>query len=151
MVNYIDLTNAFVATLQAIPQLVADLANGADSIIGYIDMQPTHNTVAATIYSQPPGTVLVVWEETVLSEGDMSMWLHRVRFYLRAQRDQSVYTIIDDLIDGVPVPGDGQRWHYCPVMAGLDPTEVRRIARETDPEQIDIIVIETETRETGDA
>jgi hypothetical protein len=152
MLSYIDLTNAMVAMLQAIPQLVADLANQSpDSIIGYIDVQPTRNTVAAAIYSQPPGTVIVVWDETMLTEGEMSMWLHRVKFYLRAQRDQSVYTLIEDIMNGAPVPGDGQRWRYCPVMAGLDPTQVMRIARETDPEQIDIIVIETETKETGDA
>jgi hypothetical protein len=81
----------------------------------------------------------------------MSRWLHRVEFYIRPQRGQTTYQIIDDIMRGVPDPGDGMRWYFCPVMAGVDPTEVRQLMRESDPEQIDYWTIQTETKEIGDA
>jgi hypothetical protein len=50
----------------------------------------------------------------------------------------------------VPDPGDTQRWHYCPIMPGVIRTVIANVKRETDPEQIDLFVIETETQESGD-
>lgn len=152
MVSFEALTNAMVNTLRLIPQLVADLdGQSPDSIIPYIDVQPKRNAVRAAIYGQKPGTVLAVWQESIIEEGDMEGYLHRIELYLRAQRDQSVYTLVTDIVNGVPDPGDGLRWIRCPVMEGVLPTTLPRIARETDAEQIDLIVIYTETKETGDA
>jgi len=151
MISYIDLTCAFVERLRQIPQLVADLDQASpDSIVGYIDLQPKRNSFSAAVYGQKAGTVLVAWQETMLPDGEMARWIHRVNFYVKAQNDQSLYVLVKDIESGVPYPGCGLKWWQCPLAQGLDPTEIRRVARDADTEQIDMIVIETETRETGD-
>jgi len=150
MVSYLDLTNAMVDALRRIPELVADLdPPDPASIIGYIDSNPP-NSLALARYQQKGGTVLVAVTETILAEGEMAWWVHRVEFTVRPQRLQSTYKIVDDIMRGVPNPGDGERWYRCPVMAGLDPTQIMRLARDSDTEQIDFWTIETETKETGD-
>jgi hypothetical protein len=151
LVNFIDLTNAMVATLQAIPGLLADLEEASpESVIGYIDNNPKRNSVSNAIYRQRPGTVLVVWQETTFNQGGMEPWSHRIELYVRAMSGASAMTLIDDIVNGIPDPGDGQRWHYCPIMAGLLPTNITGIARLIDEEGIDYFVIQTETPETGD-
>ena len=153
MVNLEDLTNALVDALRRIPQLVADLEPPQpDSIMPYIDYNPDRQNLEAAKYSKfRPVMVVVAAIETVQTQGEMGRWLHRVEFYLRPQKGQTTYRIIDDIMKGVPNPGDGQRWYRCPVMDGVDPTSVMALTRVTDPEQIDFWVIQTETQETGDA
>jgi hypothetical protein len=152
LVDLIALTNAFVDTLRLIPQLVADLDQGSpDSIVPYIDVNPQRNSWTAAIYQMKPGTVMVIWQETLLTEGEMSAWMHRVQFCVRAQRGASAMTLLNDIVNGVPDPGNTLRWRFCPVMDGVLPTNVTEIARLTDEEGIDYFVITTETRETGDA
>ena len=141
-----------VATQQGIPDLVAALSEGSpDSILGYVDENPKRNSVSNAIYRQRPGTVLVVWQETQLNEGQMEPWIHRIELYARAAPGASAMTLIDLIVNGVPDPGDGLRWRYCPIMAGLLPTQVKTIARLIDEEGIDYFVLQTETPETGDA
>jgi len=153
MVDLIEFTNAMVSKLRAIPPLVAALdPPQPDSIFGYIDIQPTFNQVEAAKYSQRPGSVMVVWNQASLVAGDGGIPLrtHFASLYLRAQRGQSPYTLAHLIDVGVPVPGDTQRWHYCAIMPGVIRTILQDIKRETDPEHIDLFVIETETPESGD-
>lgn len=151
MVNLIDLTNAMAATLQSIPTLVADLDEASpDSIIPYIDVNPKRNSLALETYRQRPGTVLVSWVETMLNEGEAEPWTHRIDIYVRAMPGESAMVLIHDITEGVPVPGDGLRWRYCPILDGLLPTAINRIARVPDEEGIDYFVLETSTNETGD-
>ena len=94
---------------------------------------------------------LVVWQETTFNAGNMEPWSHRIELYVRAMTGASAMTLIDDIVNGIPPdPGDGLRWHYCPIMAGLLPTNITGIARLIDEEGIDYFVIQTETPETGD-
>ena len=153
MVDLVAFTNAMVSTLRAIPELVAAL-DPADpaSIYGYVDQQPTFNSVAAAKYGQKPGSVMAVWNEAplVTSQGGIIIRQHAASLYLRAQRLQSPYTLAHLITNGVPNPGDGQLWHYCPIMAGVERTILETVKRETDPEQVDLFVIETLTPEIGD-
>jgi hypothetical protein len=152
MVSLADLTNAIVDALRRIQPLVADLEPPVPaSIIAYIDSNPVRQNLESAKYSMAPGTVVVAAVESIQTEGEMARWLHRVEFYVRPQKGQTTFKIIDDIMRGVPDPGDGQRWYFCPVMAGVDPTSVMLLTRVSDPEQIDYWTIQTETKETGDA
>jgi len=150
MINLTALTDAFTDTLQRIPQLVGDLANADPaSIIGYAPTGAIENQASETIYGQLPGTVLVMWKETRY-EGGINPWTHTFCFYVRSMRGQPGYTLIDDIMNGVPNPGDGQRWRRCAVMPGVDPTDVTEITSPIDEEGIDYFTIMTETKEIGD-
>jgi hypothetical protein len=140
-----------VSTLRSIPELVTMLGGDPAAVDGYIDRNPDRNSVAAAIYQMKPGSVLVGWLETFLTQGEMEGWLHRVVIFVRAARGESSLDLIAAIVNGVPDPGDGQRWRYCPIMAGVLPTNVVEIARPTDEEGIDYFSITTETKETGDA
>ena len=151
MVNLIELTTAMVATFQKIPPLVALLDQGAASIVGYIDENPLKNSTSKAVYQMAAGSLLVVWIGTSIEASDaMLAWSHVIQIYIRAQRGASALTIINALIDGVPVPGDGLRWRYCPILDGTLPTEVRDTARLVDEEGIDYFVVTTVTQETSD-
>jgi hypothetical protein len=149
MIKLSDLVNAMAQTLTNIPALVADLSS-VDPVLAYIDFNPTSNSVEKAIYQMQPGQLLVVWVETALVVETMSKWSHRVEICLRAMRDHSDYDLIDQILNGVPVPGDGLIWRLCPIMPGVLPTDVLGIARRTDSEGVDYAVIQTETAETGD-
>jgi hypothetical protein len=149
MVSLIDLVNAMAETLGNIPEVLAALAP-ADPIQAYIDMNPTSNAVDKAIYQMQPGQLLVVWIETRLERAEMSKWVHTVEICLRSMRDNSDLDLINLIMAGVPVPGDGMVWRNCPVMPGLLPTEISAISRRTDTEGVDYGVILTDTAETGD-
>lgn len=152
MVSLTDLTNAMVETFQAIPEVVALLDQGAASVLAHIDENPTKNSISKAIYQMPAGSLLVVWNGTVieLAVTNMLAWAHVLQVYVRAKRGASALPLINALIDGIPIPGDGQRWRYCPILDGCLPTDVRDIARLIDEEGIDYYVTTTVTQETGD-
>lgn len=149
MIKLADLVNAMAQTLANIPELVADLA-AVKPVQAYIDFNPTSNSVEKAIYQMQPGQLLVIWTDTVLTMEAMSKWSHHVEICLRAMRDHSDYDLIDQILNGIPVPGDGLIWRMCPIMPGVLPTDVTGISRRTDSEGVDYAVIETETAETGD-
>lgn len=150
MVNFIDLTNAIVDTLALIPELVAALGGDAANIVAYIDRNPEPNSVSLAIYRQKPGSILVVWQETLLTQGEMEAWQHQFVIFVRAARGASPLDLIHLIVNGVPVPGDGLRWLYCPVMPGVLPTNITDITRPADTEGIDYHSIVCEIKETGD-
>jgi hypothetical protein len=152
VVSFIALTEATVTTFRNIPELVALLADGnPDNISGYIDLNPDKNSTSKAVYQMPPGTVLVIWEDTTFDPAAMGPWLHRFTYFVRARRGASALEVMHTLVDGVPNPGDGLRWRFCPLVPGVLPANVTRIGRVQDEEGIDYHVIETEIQETGDA
>jgi hypothetical protein len=142
-----------VTTFQAVPEVVALLDQGAASVVGYIDQNPERNSMSKAIYQMPAGSILVVWSGTTLESNADSMlgWAHMLQIYVRAKRGASALDLINALMDGVPVPGDGMRWRYCPILDGCLPTEVRDVSRLMDTEGIDYYAATTITVETGDA
>jgi hypothetical protein len=150
LVSLIEFTDAMVGALRGIPELV-ELLGDPSAIDGYIDQNPGRNAIGAAIYAMKPGSVLVAWQETFLAQGEMEGWLHRYVIFVRAARGGSSLDLILAIVNGVPVPGDGQRWRYCPLMVGVLPTNVVEISRPIDQEGIDYFSIMTETKETGDA
>jgi hypothetical protein len=151
LVNLIELTNAIVDKLVLIPDLVAALAGDTANIIPYIDENPNLNSVSLALYKQKPGSVMVIWQETLLTQGDMEAWMHQFVIFVRAVRGASPLDLIDKIINGIPVPGDGLRWRYCPVMPGVLPANITDITRPSDTEGIDYHSIVMEIKETGDA
>jgi hypothetical protein len=77
--------------------------------------------------------------------------MHRFQFFVRAQRGASALDLINLIVDGVPNPGDGLRWRYCPVMAGVLPAVISSINRPIDEEGIDYFSLTVDTTETGDS
>lgn len=153
MVDLTAFTNGMVEVLRRIPELIAELSPSVpESVMGYIDIQPGQNAVASAIYGQRPGSVLVVWRDAMMTvgSGGIANMAHHADLYVRAQRNQSPFRIIHAVTNGVPDPGDGQRWYVCPWLDGLQRTEILTVERETDTEQIDLMVIRTETYEQGD-
>lgn len=149
MVNLVDLTNAMADTLANVPELAAALAP-VDPVRAYIDMNPNDNQVDQAIYEMQPGQLLVIWTDSALQRGEMTRWLHTVEICVRAPSGASNLDLINLILGGVPVPGDGMIWRNCPIMPGLYPTEIAAISRRTDTEGVDYGVIITETAETGD-
>jgi hypothetical protein len=152
VVSFTGITSAMVDTFQRIPELVAMLDQGTASIIGYIDENPVKNSMSKAIYQMPAGSLLVVWNGTTLESGADSMlgWAHMLQVFVRAKRGGSALAVMNALVDGIPVPGDGQRWRYCPILDNCLPTEVRDLSRLIDEEGIDYYVVTTITQETGD-
>jgi len=148
MSRLIDITNAMAAKLGDIPELVAALAP-VDPIQAYIDQSPVRNSTDQAIYQMQPGQLLVLWRDTVSATGEMSRYLHTVEICLRASKGDSDLDLIDLILTGVPVPGDGLPWFYCPLLPNLYPTEITRLGRATDTEGVDYSVITTETAEVA--
>jgi hypothetical protein len=151
VIDLIALTEAMVTAFRNIPELVAALDGKAENIASYIDVNPDKNSVAKAIYQMPPGSVLVIWQETLFAAAEIGAWLHRYQYFVRARRGATALDVINKLVNGVPNPGDGLRWRFCPLLLGVLPTNITEIARITDEEGIDYFAITTETQETGDA
>jgi hypothetical protein len=143
------MVTALADKLGNIQNVVAMLAP-LDPIVAYIDNNPVANSIEKALYQMQPGQVLVMWTETRMTIGEMARWSHLMEICIRALPDQSDLEIVDAIMAGIPVPGDGMIWRNCPIMAGLLPTDVTAIERRTDSEGVDYAVIMTETAETGD-
>jgi hypothetical protein len=151
LVDLIILANAQVDAFRRIPELVAALGGNPELISAYIDRNPDYNSWSQAVYQMPPGSILVIWQETLFAEGEMEAWTHRFQYFIRARRGDSALTLVEVLVNGVPDPGDGMRWRFCPLMDGVLPTQITEIARLTDSEGIDYYAVTTATNETGDA
>lgn len=151
MVDLTLLTTAMVDTFRKIPELVAALNGAPEAIFGYYDLNPDRNSLTNAVYTQPPGSILVAWTETAFAEEEIGCWLHAYGYYVRAPRKGSPIALITALVNGIPMPGDGLIWRFCPVMDGVLPTQIINISRIPDAEGIDYYVVTTETKETGDA
>jgi hypothetical protein len=149
MINIADLVNGMATTFQNIPELVAVLAP-VNPVIAYIDFNPTRNSLSKALYQMQPGQVLVAWTETIYQVDEMTAWSHLVQVAIRPLREHSDFEVIDQIMNGVPQPGDGLVWRRCPLIDGVLPTNVTNIRRETDTEGVDYTVLNTETLETGD-
>jgi hypothetical protein len=147
MINPNDLVRAMVLRLTDIPELVAKLAP-VTPIAGFLDNHPA--SLSKATYQMQPGSVLVAWEETHFREGDTQPWSHVLEIYVRALKGQSSLDVAVLIVNGVPVPGDGLPWRFCPLMPGVLPTIVEPVTRTPDAEFIDFVTISTETLETGD-
>lgn len=150
MVSLIEITMAMVTTLQKIPELIALLEQGHAGIVPYIDENPIRNSISKAVYQMPAGSILVVWSGTTIEASAMEGWVHVIQIFMRAARGGSALAIIDALMEGIPVPGDGLRWRYCPIMDGVLPTMVKDVVRLIDEEGIDYFVATTATQEIGD-
>jgi hypothetical protein len=154
MVDYIQLVNTLTTTLRTIPELVQELPNAdPNRIVAYIDRNPVMNTLTNTIYEMKSGIILVTWEATRINdqENDAGMWVHKLIVYCRSDTGKSALDMVKLVIDGIPNPGDGQRWRNCAIMAGVLPVKITEALRTPDREGIDFYPVEMEFKETGDA
>jgi hypothetical protein len=149
MIDLIALTDAITGTLRDIPSLVAELGGVPEGIYGYIDETPAKNSLAKAVYQMPPGTVLVAWIDSGLSEGDMTGFIHRFNFHVKAVKGESPLALIKLIVDGTAV-GDDLRWRYTCVLPGIMPAELVTISRNTDSEGIDYPIIQMLFQEASD-
>lgn len=150
MIDLKTLTGATVDTFRAIPELVAILSD-PERIEGYFYEGASQNKLQHTVDHTAPGSLLVAWVETVANESNNGWWLHRFHYILRGVTGGSPLDLLTALLNGVPNPGDGQRWRLCGFMDGLDPARILEISRQPDQEGIDYIQVTAEILETGDA
>jgi|AmaraimetP72IA01_FD_contig_51_5081239_length_2640_multi_10_in_0_out_0_4 hypothetical protein len=148
MIDLAQLVQAIASTLEAIPELMAQLAP-TNPVDAYIDLTPTRQSVAKAIYQAQRGSLLVVWFETRFLEEEMTRFNHVVEIYGRALQGKSAMDLATAIMNGIPQPGN-LFWRFCPVMDGVLPTNVTLIERVTDSEGVDYLKITTETLETGD-
>jgi hypothetical protein len=140
-----------VDTFRKIPDLVAALNHDPEAIVAYHDLNPDRNSLTNAVYTQAPGSILVAWTETMFAEEEIGCWQHTYQYFVRARRKGSPIEVITELVNGIPIPGDGLIWRFCPVMDGVLPTQVVNISRQPDVEGIDYFIVTTQTKETGDA
>jgi hypothetical protein len=152
MIDLAQLTIALADTLQQIPELVSQMANGdPNNIVAYVDENPKKNSLTRAIYEMAPGSVLVAYHETMMNQAqEMEAWRHRVYMYCRAAPGQKPTDIVKYLVDGVPFPGDGMRWRRCSILDGVLPADITEVARLIDSEQVDYFAVLAEFKETGD-
>ena len=149
MIDLIELVQSMAATLGAIPPLMAILAP-ANPIVAYIDLHPTENSLSQARYEMQPGSVMCAFMDTTFQEGETNPWTHTLAIFVKGLPDQSELAIVTQIVNGIPVPGDGLPWRYCPLMSGVLPTIIKAITRVDDEEGLDYIQITTETLESGD-
>lgn len=149
MIDLGELTEATVDTFQLIPEVV-QLLGDAQMIYGYYYLGAAEKKLTRAYYQTPPGSILVAWIETVRNETTEGWWLHRFHYILRGATDGSSLDLLTALLNGVPVPGDGQRWRLCGFMDGVNPATILEVSRQPDQEGRDYIQILAEILETGD-
>jgi len=146
------MTTTLVNTFRDIPALVPYLANQDPNMIsGYIDEAPGPNSLQGAVYSMPGGSVLVSWIESDFNDSEeMSAFIHRFNLYLRSAPGQSGIDMVMALVNGIPT-GENRCWRLLCLLPELYSTNLLRVAREIDAQQIDYFVTEIEMKETGDA
>lgn len=149
MIDLIVLTNAIADTLRDIPPLVEELGGLPEAIYGYIDETPAKNSLAKAVYGMPPGAVLVAWIDSGLSEGEMTGFVHRFNFHVKAIKGESPLALIKLIVDGT-AEGETLRWRYQCVLPGILPAELVTISRNTDSEGIDYPIIQMLFQEASD-
>src|SRR5215467_4117207 len=149
MVRRTAIIEGFVGKLKLIPDLVTLLAGNSDNIVGYFDSY-TKNSITSAVYQQKAGTVMVAWEETSFTQAEMQALMHTMTVSHKPITGVSPLDVIDTLVNGVPVPGDGQVWRACPVTDGLDGWPEFEITRVQDGEGIDYHLALFKFKEIGD-
>jgi hypothetical protein len=161
MLNPGTITDAVVATLQAIPALASAMtADGPDGPIVRIDayhyLLGQELRLAETIYKMPAPSTLVVWEGT--QGGNFSgyvIWKHRIAVYLRMGNAAGIVEPVgyEDLwwtiCNGIPSTST-VNIRYTNILPELDIMDTPSIAHLLDEDQIDIFRGEFVLPEIGD-
>jgi hypothetical protein len=150
MIDLKQLTQATVDTFRNIPEVMA-IVEDPERIVAYLYQGPTQNKWQRAVYKSSAPSILVAWAETVANEGKNGWWKHRFEYVLRGVTGGSPLDLLTALINGVPEPGDGQRWRLCGFLDGLNPATILQVVRQSDEEGIDYLNVVVEILETGDA
>lgn len=150
MIDLTELTLAMVDTFRRIPE-VLDIVVDPKRITPYLYLGPTQNMWPVAVTQTPGPSILVGWQETVANDSPNGWWKHRFEYILRGVTSGSPLDLLTALLNGIPVPGDGQRWRLCEFLPGTDPAKIVQVVRQPDQESLDYIVVIVEILETGDA
>jgi len=151
MVDLITLSYAIQDTLRDIPLLVEELDGKAEAIRAYIDLNPTANSFTNAVYAMASGEILIAWQDTNITEGEMEAWQHRFVVVVKAMKGKSDLALATVVINGKRPDAD-LPWRYCPVQDDVLPAVVNLISRiTTNEEGIDYVVVELLIKETSDA
>lgn len=137
--------------LRLVPEVVDMLGGDPTAISAYIDLTPSAANATNDIYKLKAGVVRIYYQDTDRDTGnDMEWWAHYIHIVVKAPQDVSNMDLTHAIVNGIPVPGDGQKWWLCPLFDGLDPTQIQEVTRVSDTESIDYFLIATKINETGD-
>jgi hypothetical protein len=138
MINPGDAIDAIVDALQNIPELVASVG-GVDNIIGYHPTFPDSMYFQQDLNDLKPGQLLVRYLTTFPGQVNQNLiWKHRFGIYQKppntstASTSAQHYTCLIDLINGVPVNGDGNKMLNYAVVSGCDLMDVPTLSIYTD-------------------
>lgn len=155
MLNPALILDSFVAKLQAIPELVAEMGGDAERISGYHDAFPLKASLAVSIHEMPSPGILVAWTGTAPT-GEGRRWKHGYSVFIRSGRAQA-----DDagkhgteyffwlIVNGVP-EGCAHSLLYEQVHASCEPMDVPSVVRDKDAEAVDFLHLSTAFDEIGD-
>lgn len=155
MINAAAITNALVALLRDIPELVAELNNDATRIFPYHDQYPKKVSLALAIYQMPAPSIMVAWQGTLPgSVGGFEVWKHQFSLFLRAGETPdnpptAYYKLFRLITRGVPA-SSGQPMMNTTVHTSCHPMDVPSISRQTDPEGLDYFEVSLAFTEIGD-
>lgn len=152
MVDYVTLLGDIADHIRRCPEVLSELDGNAGAVVEYADQASTANSLARAVYTQPNGSVLIAWVNTVLGsagEGEAVAWEHLIEIYVRAMRLQSPLKLLNAVIDGTP-DGSDLKWRYMCVNEYMLPVLINEVARVTDEEGIDYYVIRSSFKEKGD-
>lgn len=106
MISPLDLQNAIVDKLRAIPELVSFIGDVAE-IQAYDDESQTDGDWETTEFGMQGRAVMVMWTGTELPRtGETRGWKHSFKIALKSESIQAYFQAVKLIIDGVPT-GDG--------------------------------------------
>ena len=118
MIAPLDIQNALVSKLQAIPALLLLVGSTAGNISAYVDEWPSRVDLLEAVRDMKPGEILVAHQETGPGQlARMETWRHRFSIYVKPLG--KVSDVWYQFVNGIPTNGDGLKMLYT---ESLDPT-----------------------------
>jgi hypothetical protein len=156
MINPSTLTDAVVATLQSIPDLVTALGNDPTRIYAFHYLYGQDEKLTKALYKMVPPSILCVWEGTMGGNFDAAtLWKHKIGLYTRIDNTANLasplsYETLFWLIVNSPVFPGTVNIRYTNVLNSVDIMDVPQAIHLEDPDGMDYFKIEFVFPELGD-
>lgn len=155
MINPSTLTDAVVAALQGIPDLVAAMHDDPTRIYAYHYLYGEESKFDLALNEIKPPSILVAWEGTLGGNfNGYTIWKHRIGCYVRSSNMANVdvptsyeylfYTMVNGPVNG------GQNIRYINVLPTVDIMDTPQAIHMLDEERMDYFKVEMVFPELGD-
>lgn len=130
MINPLDLQNAIVDKLRAIPALIA-LVGDMGSIQAYDDESQTDGTLDGSELGMMDTAILVGWLGAQLPRmGETRGWTHQFKIVLKADSIMVYYQLAQLIFDGIP-DGEYDTFLNCMIHQDCDGIQNAELNRDT--------------------